>query len=211
MEIPKDVYEYLTNFADNRTILNMLSVNKKFNDEEFFKRVMLRKYPLLIRDRRKYESMKQLFIRMSYYISKLEEDYDIPYIPTVGWNPQIYEVYKDNPNIINMAMKYAAKGGHLDILQSMMDRGATYLEESMAAASEEGRLDIIKFLISKGAQDFNQSLTSASAYGQLDIVKFMIDNGADDFDWALEEAIRNEHLDIVKLLFLILERPKERT
>ena len=51
--LPTDVYEYLANFADDRTILNMLSVNKKFNDEKFFKRVIQRKYPLLLRNRMK--------------------------------------------------------------------------------------------------------------------------------------------------------------
>ena len=77
MELTKDVYEYLTNFADDKTILNMLSVNKKFNDEEFFKRVMLRKYPFLLKFKGE-GSYKEFFIRMIYYIAKLKENYDIP-------------------------------------------------------------------------------------------------------------------------------------
>ena len=36
MSLPNDVYGYLTNFADDKDILNMLSVNKKFNDDVFF-------------------------------------------------------------------------------------------------------------------------------------------------------------------------------
>lgn len=34
MEIPKDLYDYLTNFADDKTILQMISVNKKYNDRK---------------------------------------------------------------------------------------------------------------------------------------------------------------------------------
>jgi hypothetical protein len=37
MNLTKDTYEYLVGFADDRDIINMLSVNKKFNDGEFFK------------------------------------------------------------------------------------------------------------------------------------------------------------------------------
>ena len=46
--LDKDTYEYLTNFADDRTILNMLAVNRKFNDDDFFRRVLQRKYPTLL-------------------------------------------------------------------------------------------------------------------------------------------------------------------
>lgn len=30
-----DIYEYITNFTDERTTVNMLSVNKKFYDEKY--------------------------------------------------------------------------------------------------------------------------------------------------------------------------------
>tara|TARA_R110001599_G_scaffold74040_2_gene204374 strand:+ start:435 stop:749 length:315 start_codon:yes stop_codon:yes gene_type:complete len=91
----KDTYEYLTNFADDRTILNMLSVNKKFNDDVFFKRVLFRKYPLLLKFKTE-ESYKNLFLRMTYYIAKLEEEFEIPYIPLEEYNPQMF--YKCNKN-----------------------------------------------------------------------------------------------------------------
>ena len=39
MNLTKDTYEYLLNFAEDRDIINMLSVNKKFRDEEFFERI----------------------------------------------------------------------------------------------------------------------------------------------------------------------------
>ena len=35
-----NIYEYIANFADDRTILSMLSVNKKFRDENLFKRII---------------------------------------------------------------------------------------------------------------------------------------------------------------------------
>ena len=94
--LPKDVYEYLTNFADDRTILSMLSVNKQFNEEQFFIRVFDRKYPLLKEFRNKNESWRRFFVRMTYYIAKLQERFGIPYIPTEGYNPQaFYQKWKN--------------------------------------------------------------------------------------------------------------------
>ena len=61
MELNKDTYLYLTRFADDRTILNMLSVNKKFNDDKFFEEVMRRKYPLLIGFKSDRQTWKQFY------------------------------------------------------------------------------------------------------------------------------------------------------
>src|SRR4029078_13354477 len=72
-------YAYLLNFADDRDIINMLSVNKKFRNEGFFERVMKKKYPDLIQYRDEGESWKHLFLRVVYYVSKLKEKYNIPY------------------------------------------------------------------------------------------------------------------------------------
>ena len=44
----KNLYEYIVNFADDRTVLNMLSVNKQFHNQEFFKRILETRYPLLL-------------------------------------------------------------------------------------------------------------------------------------------------------------------
>lgn len=43
----RDVFEYILKLSDERTALNMLSVNKKFRTEEYFKRYLLYKYPIL--------------------------------------------------------------------------------------------------------------------------------------------------------------------
>jgi 5-formyltetrahydrofolate cyclo-ligase len=100
MNISKDVYEYLTNFADDKTILNMLSVNKDFRDEKFFERVLRRKYPFLMAFRNKTETWKKLFLRMTHYIAKLEKKFGIPYIPKEDYNPeQFYKDYKDRKDI----------------------------------------------------------------------------------------------------------------
>ena len=45
--LTKDAYEHILNFAVDREIIIMLSLNKKFNDEKLFERVMKKRYPFL--------------------------------------------------------------------------------------------------------------------------------------------------------------------
>jgi hypothetical protein len=83
MYVSKDIYEYLTNFVDENTVCNMLSVNKKFISEEYYRRVIERKYPFLLtfKDKDidfKYEeklnyrlSWRNFYIRNIYYILKI--------------------------------------------------------------------------------------------------------------------------------------------
>ena len=116
-----NIYEYIANFADDRTILSMLSVNKKFRDENLFKRIIQRKYPLLIEFKKPIETWQHFFVKMTYYIHKLEEDYDITYIPTKGYNPM---VLINHYNKYDEAMKYASLGGHKDLVNFFIQKGA---------------------------------------------------------------------------------------
>lgn len=60
MNLTKDTYEYLLNFANDREIIIMLSLNKKFNDEKLFEKVMRQRYPRLIKYRKSGETWKGL-------------------------------------------------------------------------------------------------------------------------------------------------------
>ena len=85
----KDVYEYISNFADDKTVINMIRANPKvFDNENFYEKVMRRRYPLLIEFRKENETWKALYLRMVYILAKLQEDYQIPYIPTKGCSPE---------------------------------------------------------------------------------------------------------------------------
>ena len=204
MEISdKNIYENIINFADDRTVLNMLRARPEFNDPIFFKRVLDRKYPLLKEFKKDNETWRRFFIRMTYYIAKLNEEYGIPYIPTKGYDPEdFYKRFKNEKYIYNTAMAKAAKGGHMEIVQYLIDKkGANHFNWAMELAALGGHLDIIKYLIDeKGANEFNEALGWAALGGHLDIVKYLIDEkGADNFNSAMLEAARG-HLDIVQYL-----------
>ena len=199
----KDIYENIINFADDRTILQMLSANKKFNDPIFFERVFDRKYPLLKRFKRKNESWRRFFVRMTYYIAKLDEEFGIPYIPTKGYNPEgFYKLWnKDSKRIYDFAMYKAAKGGHLEIVQYLIDeKGADDFNYAMKMAASKGRLEIVKYLLEKGAREVNDAMIDAAYRDHLDIVKYLIEKGADSFKAAMVFAARRNHHKVVEYL-----------
>ena len=199
MELTKDAYEYLSNFADDKDVLNMLSVNKKFRDEEFFERIMKRRYPLLLRFKPSSESYKSFFIEMVYYISKLQEDFGIPYIPFWKFNPKwFYYSHIKNPEyFLDGAASEAAEAGRLDLVRMLIDRGAK--EISLISAARGGNLDIVKLATGRGSE-LNHALYEAAEYGYLDIVKFLIEKGSDDIENALDVAKYMKHLEIVDYL-----------
>jgi hypothetical protein len=131
MYVCKDIYLYILEFVDDKTAFSMLSVNKKFNCEMYFENVMIRKYPLLTKFRDpRFETWKHLFVRMSLHIYKLERKYEIPYIPTIDYNPErFYRIFQhlilgEGDNIYNYAFRLAKKGGHYKIARLMKQKGA---------------------------------------------------------------------------------------
>lgn len=186
----------------------MLSVNKKFHDEKFFRRVIQRKYPYLIEFKKKDETWKFLFLRMVHAIGKLQEEYGIPYIPIKGYNP--VKFYRDNKDdemikrfphrIYDYAMMIAARGGCLDIVKQMIAKGASELKAGMKEAAEGGYLDIVEFFIRYDADeiDLDYAMSAAGAGGNLDIVKYLADRGASDFGYLLFGAAEGKHLEIMK-------------
>ena len=124
MKLSREPYLYLTQFADDRTILNMLSVNKKFNDPKFFQQVMIRKYPLLVKNKPENQSWKQFYISMTYCISKIQQDHGISYYHVKGYNPQkLCNLSKQD--LLEVIMYLAAKEGHIDVVEIM---GLTLLD-----------------------------------------------------------------------------------
>jgi Ankyrin repeats (3 copies)/Ankyrin repeats (many copies) len=221
----------LASNMDDKTLLSLSDSCEYFNskicnDEDFWQRRLNEKYPLLIEFKK--ETWKELFLRMSYYIAKLEEEFGIPYIPTKYYNPKkFYKKYKNSKYIFNWAMNYAAEGGHMEIVKFMIEKGATCFNTAMAYAAKGGNMEIVKlmiekevidfdlgmsyaakggnmeivkFMIEKGATCFNTAMAYAASGGRMEIVKLMIAKGATDFDWAMTHAAKGGHMEIVKYL-----------
>lgn len=124
MKVSVDIYEYIVSYTNDKTIISMLSVNKKFSDDIQYKKVLQEIYSLLLHFKQNNESYKQLFLRMTKYIAKLENEFKIRYIKTKGYDPQ--QFYKTNVytpwQIYDHAMEWATMGGHKKLIESMIQK-----------------------------------------------------------------------------------------
>ena len=84
----KDIYPYIVNLAEDRDVINMLSVNRKFNDDSYFKRILEKRYPLLLEFKSEDETYKKFYLRMVKYMAKLWEEFKISYVAEKGFNPE---------------------------------------------------------------------------------------------------------------------------
>ena len=222
MNLTRDTYEYLTNFADDKTILDMLSVNKSFNEPILFERIFKRKYPLLIQFKKEDETWKNFYLKMVYYISKIKEEYDIPYISSNTYDPEkIYNKRnrKGKYNIYNWLFYNAVRSGQIDIVKKLLSEKKEILSEkynfeipdypyiktifdlALSAASLRGYIEIVE-LIFDFSNNFarNKALIDASQNGYLNIVKFLVDKGANRLDKALILATRAGKVNVIDFL-----------
>ena len=189
MNLDKDTYEYILNFLDDKDIVNMLSVNRKFNNEKVYERVLRKKYPLLVKFKaeNEKETWRHLFLRMIKYISLIIEKYDIPYIPLQDYDPEdFYKSFKrdhiDTLKIIlilSMREKAEHNESFLFILQKLQEQikerhNFVFTLNILAQrAIEIGNVEKFKILHDKGANDCGWYFILAAREGKLNIVEYM--------------------------------------
>ena len=205
----KDVYEYISNFADDKTVINMIRANPKlFDNEKFYEKMMRKRYYLLIDFRKENETWKELYLRMVYALAKLQEKYQIPYIPTKGCNPETILRSSTAAGVYRKALSCAAAGGNIPLIDYLLKKGATGLIEAVNSAGEYSDLNTVKYLMGRRAEITSSFLQSAIFGGKNDAIKFALDilrpHGLDINDYsvqiATQVAIMNGHLNTVKFL-----------
>ena len=198
MKLTKDIYLYLTNFVDDKTILNMLSVNKKFNNPDFFQQVIRSKYPFVIEYKDEI-TWRKFYVNLIFSIFIIKEKYNIEY--NGQYNP--IKFYKSWKEIIRVYPK-------------IKDDLSAYNNSAIRLASKEGHLEIVKYLMSlpgniDPSAENNAAIRYASYNGHLEVVKYLmslpcnIDPSAEN-NAAIRWASRNGHLEVVKYLMSL---PKE--
>ena len=79
---------------------------------------------------------------------------------------------------VNLGLRCACIGGHLHLVNFMIEKGATDWNGGLLYACCYSNLHLVKLMIEKGATDWNEGLFVACCYGNLNIVKLMIEKGA---------------------------------
>jgi hypothetical protein len=121
------------------------------------------------------------FTRRLY--KKLQEKYssdDLIRIIAESGHKSIFELFMAlNPNIINnkrylnQLMNTAAMVGHTDIVEMMVELGATNFNEVLVSAARSGHWDIVKRMVELGATNFFSARGMADMAGRRDIVELI--------------------------------------
>ena len=74
---------------------------------------------------------------------------------------------------VDTALFMAAEGGHHDIVELMIEKGATSFNDALCSAAYRGHRDIIKLMIEKGATSFNDAIYAAGQSGHRNIVELL--------------------------------------
>ena len=189
MYVSIDIYEYITHFLDDKSIVNMLSVNKKFNTDVYYFRVMQRKYPLLLVCQKETETYKQLFVRMTYFIDKIYKKYGVPCIHHEDYRPAMVfrdYWYKSGFNMYEYFLRYAAGAGDLDIV-NLLIKDCRHLEGGLCEAARYGHLNIVQLLLKLGAEDSAAAILCASCDNHMNIINCLLEK-IEDIPLALAET-----------------------
>ena len=177
----KDIYEYIVNLAEDRDVINMLSVNKKFNDDLYFKKILERRYPLLIKFKLENETYKQFYLRMVKYMAKLWEEYKIPYIPAKSFDPDFFsDMYKRSDNIYSHSLTYAVEAENKKLIEYFLEKGGKFTPFAYYAVAKYGSVDIFKFILGKFPPPYEwlqNTLLLAEERNNRPVFEYLLDAG----------------------------------
>lgn len=219
MNVVTDIYEYIALLADDATTLNMLSVNKKFLDENYYRRIIEKKYPHIAKLKmyNKPVEYKHVFNRESKTITynyvmtwrqcyiknlkcvlKIEEIFKIPYFNTKSsYFPErlLHRLCRER-NAYSLLLKEAFKAGRSDIRDIILERNLVAPQNSnLLYACKSGNLALVKetynFLSLKLKKlNLQPGIFYAIKEEKPDILKFLLEKGNhSDLNYALSRSI----------------------
>lgn len=131
-----------------------------------------------------------------------------------GMNPDIHEPLRIDRPSGRTALALAAAGGHIDIVEALLDGNANVNERdeyygttALSWAASEGHLDIVRLLLKAGADQNakNEAVERAVRGGHIETLHLLLENGA-NLDRAMAQEVfsgavsYSNNLDMVKYL-----------
>jgi hypothetical protein len=126
-----------------------------------------------------------------------------------GTNRYFHQLLKNNNKVVvwknnikqqppNWCLFHASEGGHRDLVNLFITKGATDWNWALQAASCGGHRDLVDFFIAKGANHWDWALEGASRGGHRDLVDLFIAKGANNWNLALYFASHGDHQDLIE-------------
>lgn len=75
----KDIFQHLGDIADDKTVLQMIYLNKKTYGDDYIKRILESRYPYLLQYKDPRESYRHFYVKNIYYIAKIREEFNVIY------------------------------------------------------------------------------------------------------------------------------------
>jgi len=192
----KDPDTYLLKFVDDKQILEMV-LNKRYqtiHNDNFFHRRLLEKYPLLLNFKKdnhlsqsdksmflniNHLSYKQFYIEMVHFMSKLWEDFQIPYINVKNYNPKpLYLSYINRDQTrLNLLLDLAATAKDMKLIEEFLKRGASP-NNGLYGAVEINNKELIQYFIDRGASNWTEAAVVAITNTNIELMNHFIDLGA---------------------------------
>ena len=229
MNVVTDIYEYIACLADDSATLNMLSVNKKFLGENYYRRVIQKKYPYLA-NMKKYGkpftykrvfkrehhtetynymlTWRQCYIKNLKFILKIEEIFHIQYFYIKFYFPErlLQRLFREK-NPYSYILHQALEQGRADIRDIILERNlAVPVNSLLSACCRSGNIALVKetynFLSLKLKKiNLHPGIFYAVNKDNLDILNFLLANGNNnDLNYALLRSCGNENDTMMKYL-----------
>ena len=81
----------------------------------------------------------------------------------------------------------------------------TYHDWAMMMTAGEGHIDIVQMMLDRGATNYNDTMKKAAEGGHIKIVEMMLKKGADKYNDSIEAAIQGKHQEITELIYQTAE------
>lgn len=188
----KDLNLEIMDKFDDKTLLSYCVshkyANNLCNNEIFWEKRSLKRFDdTVIQNRPRNTSWRKFYIQNSYWIGKLEEDYDFVSDKFYGSPREYYGIisnYLDrlDPNISSYDKKqleeyygsdFGSKDYIIDVYNSLLKNAVV-----------KGYKNIVKYAVSKGANNFNDGLLIAAHNGNIDMFKYFESLGANNYAHA---------------------------
>lgn len=101
---------------------------------------------------------------------------------------------------MKVALRSAAGGGHLDVVQVLLKAGVAPSTTALADAAEGGHLGVVDQLLKAGAKPSSEALICAAEGGHLGAAELLLKAGAKPWLPALRAAAEQGHTGLLELL-----------
>jgi len=207
----KDVdREILLKIKSDRQLLDTCSVDKyalSLCNESFFRNRLQRKYPETLQDKPEEMKWKEYYLKMVYYVGKLSEKYNFPF---VKGNPEkYYKIFQEPKNYLQLYE--ASKNNYFDLIKFFIKKDKDYTSSDIAewgisGAAEYDHLDLVKYFLAATKQfpEYNKvfldiALGAASGTNRKSLIDYLLNEGADPNE-GLYSSAKNNQRDIIEYL-----------